>query len=145
MSQWSLYQIPPRGVAIRYWRSGRFADRYKSSLQPSQKTECRAPSFIGENVHTRPKDRALPVVILSRRQRSNGRKPCKRSQQTCKLHGVYDDSTLRQRNHAANDMTSSQLASHTIFTFVNVTLVVAGFVKRGNRRTVQDIPGCHRP
>ena len=57
------------------------------------------------------------------------------------MHGAieYDDSTLRQRNHAANDKTSSQLASHTIFTFL------AGFVKRGNRRTVQDIPGCHRP
>ena len=74
------------------------------------------------------------MAILSRRQRSNGRKPCKRSEQTCKLHGAieYDDSTLRQRNQAANDMTSSQLASHTIFTFVNVTLVVAGFVKRGH-------------
>ena len=42
------------------------------------------------------------------------------------MHGAieYDDSTLRQRNHAANDKTSSQLASHTIFTFL------AGFVKR---------------
>ena len=42
-------------------------------------------------------------------------------------------------------MTSSQLASLTIFTSVKVTLIVAGFVKIGNRRTVQDIPGCHRP
>ena len=87
------------------------------------------------------------MVVRSRRQNSNGWKPCKRNQHTCKVHGAieYDDSTLRQRNHAANDKTSSQLASHTILTFVNVTLVVAGFVKRGNRRTVQDIPGCHRP
>ena len=69
------------------------------------------------------------------------------SQQTCKLHGAieYDDSTLSQRNQAANDMTSTQLAGHTIFAFVKVTLVVAGFVKRGNSRTVQDISGCHRP
>ena len=73
------------------------------------------------------------MVIRSRRQNSNGRKPCNRNQQTCKVHGAieYDDSTLRQRNHAANDMTSSQLASHTIFIFVNVTLVVAGFVLKG--------------
>jgi hypothetical protein len=44
-----------------------------------------------------------------------------------------------------NDLTSTLLVSHTIFTFVNVTLVVAEFVKRANRRTVQDISGCHRP
>ena len=44
-----------------------------------------------------------------------------------------------------NDLTSTLLVSHTIFTFVNVTLVVAEFVKRANRRTAQDISGCHRP
>ena len=90
------------------------------------------------------------MVVRSRRQNSNGWKPCKRNQHTCKVHGAieYDDSTLRQRNHAANDKTSSQLASHTIFTFVNVTLVAAGFVKRAPAelfRTIQGVIVPERP
>ena len=53
MSQWSLYQVPPQqGGADGIGVQEDLQTRCKSSIQPSQKTECRTPSFIGENVHT---------------------------------------------------------------------------------------------
>ena len=46
MSQWSLYQAPPQqGGADGIGVQEDLQTRCKSSIQPSQRTECRAPSF----------------------------------------------------------------------------------------------------
>ena len=57
-------------------------------------------------------------------------------------------STLRQQTHKVSKVTSSQLASRTVFIFVKIALVMQGSLPTKNRissRTVQYIPGRHRP
>ena len=51
----------------------------------------------------------------------------------CKESAGKTTPPFRQRTHVASDVTSSQLASHTIFISVKIALVIAGFVtKRGS-------------
>ena len=145
-----MYQIPPQS-------GGETVMAFRKICRPGVEnpySHCKkvrsAPSFIGVDVRTpnhSPGTAGREPPLRAKSQMS-GDHPKNSTGMQSVMSQREGGSTLRQQTHKASKVTSSQLASRTVFIFVKIALVMQGSLPTKNRissRTVQYIPGRHRP